>query len=92
MEEEIIKPEDVQDGEIDAIAEMADEIEVEKVDFGALAYNMSFVYSNIPDIDMKLLSESEQARIKKMKGQILKLLTHAVNELHNEYFPKKTKE
>jgi predicted transcriptional regulator len=90
-ESDIIKPEHVQDGEIDAIVQMTDEIEIEKVDFATLAYNMSFVYSNIPDIDVKQLSLSEQAKIEKMKVQILKLLVHAMDELHKEYFPKKKK-
>lgn len=92
--EEIIKSEDIADGEIDAIVSMAQEeagiteIELEKVDFASRAYYMSDIYTSLEDIDQVHFNESEKARLRKAKNQSLKILCHCVDELYKEHFPK----
>lgn len=89
-EDDIIKPEDISDGEIEAIADMAEE-EEDSYDFLDTAFYMIDTYDKLSSIDTSLFNASEKARLEKAKNQSLKLVCHCINEVHDSYFPKNIK-
>lgn len=68
-----------------------DEIEIEKVDYAGIAYNMALVLSAIADVDIMVFPKSEAEKIGKAKAQALKLMCFSMDELNKEHFPKKEK-